>query len=167
MQVFKARVNGRTPTGKAALRAFEYVRAFGERFRYGKQYHIPGIDANPSESTWKAVGMTLGSDPSQSIIALFLDAVAKTCAPGETKMYSTADGRAISFYVHASLDDLKLNGDNHGGLVKITELTAALNAFVSAYNAHATAFHSGANLATAFDKTLYENLEVVHGSSNS
>ena len=58
---------------------------------------------------------------------------------------------------------LELNGTSNEGLVKINELTEKLNEFISNYNIHKHGTSPVPDkLQTAFDKSYYENTEVVH-----
>jgi len=74
----------------------------------------------------------------------------------------------------SEVDEIQLNGDINGGLIKITELTTKLNLLVSELQAQLVLIAAGivagggtytpATLST-FNKTLYENTTVKHGTS--
>lgn len=66
-------------------------------------------------------------------------------------------------------DGIKLHGDNFGGLVKVTELTAKLNQLATQIAANFTAIAATYPYAivplTPFAPTDYQNLKVKHGNS--
>ena len=165
MQIHKAKIEKVTPDeNNRFVRYFQFVRAFGERFRYGAQYLIPGVDANPSQYTTRGLSMMVGSDPGQMAVPLVLDRVDKTADEGETRIYSTTDGTNISFHVYVAKDGVRLNGTEYGGLIKIQELTDKLNEFIALYNAHTHGLTPDPSVsAPVFLKTDYENTKVQHG----
>ena len=60
--------------------------------------------------------------------------------------------------------NIELNGSSNGGMIKITELTTAINELVSMYNSHT---HTANNTPTVMLQTplvasVYENEKVVH-----
>ena len=162
--IHKAKITGITQTKNAFLRAFRFIRAFGEEFRFGKQYHVPGVDSNPSKNTTRGLCIALGGDASQMVVPLFLDDVDKIADEGEFRCYSTSDGKTVNYYVFVKKTGVELNGSQFGGLIKIEELTTKLNELITAYNAHT---HVGAGAISAthpdFVQTDYENTGVKHG----
>ena len=73
----------------------------------------------------------------------------------------------------SEVDEIQLNGDINGGLIKVTELTTKLNLLVTELQAQLTLIAAGiaagggtytpATLST-FDKTIYEKITVKHGN---
>lgn len=73
----------------------------------------------------------------------------------------------------SEVDEIQLNGNVNGGIVKVTELTTKLNLLVSELQAQLTLIALGISTAggsytpetlSTFNKTIYENLTVKHGN---
>ena len=73
----------------------------------------------------------------------------------------------------SEVDEIQLNGDVNGGIVKVTELTTKLNLLVSELQAQLTLISAGINTAggsyapttlSTFIETQYTNLTVKHGN---
>lgn len=77
---------------------------------------------------------------------------------GDSVVYSAGGA-----FVHLEGGAIHINGAAFGGLIKIAVLTTKINDFLTAYNAHSTAFHGGANPAAPLVQTDYENTDVDHG----
>ena len=145
------------------LRKIQFTRLFGELFT-AKQYSPANVDSAPHESA-RALSETISDDPGQQVIRSFLDTIPKLAAPGEFRAYSTTDGEAVDAFIFITKKGSAYAGGGNGGLIKIIDLTTALNKLVSELQLHS---HPGTGDAptqtfTTFDKEEYENTLIIHG----
>jgi len=147
----------------ATLRGFRIVRFFGERFT-SRQYAPPGLDSSPPANSSPLVD-AVGGDTSYLATYAFLDKIEKLAEQGETRIYSTEDGETVAAFVFLKKDGkIQMNGTDYGGLIKIAELEAKLNALIAELNAHTHAtFPVDSGPFTAFARTDFENTEIEHG----
>jgi len=119
----------------------------------------------PSDSDANGIALFYGGDKGNaSLLVLEVPAFKPDLDDGEAALFN-----AFSAIVKlASNGNVELNGTGNLGLVKITELTAKLNAHITEYNTH---MHPTAALGspsvpsvpgTVFVASDYENTKVVH-----
>lgn len=145
------------------LRILRVRRLFGELFRC-TQYDTANVDSCPhrtAEPLLEPIAGDLGLLAARS----FIDGVARKSREGEFSAYSTDGKKRVAEIWLRKNGVAAINGDTHSGMVKIVELTAAINALIAQLQAHT---HNGGMVPdqtfTPFVKENYENATVLHGS---
>ena len=113
-----------------------------------------GEDAN-------GIALFYGGDRgTSSILVLEVPKFKPNLSSGESALFN-----AFSALIKLKASgNIELNGSSNGGMIKITELTTAINELVSMYNSHT---HTANNTPTVMLQTplvasVYENEKVVH-----
>jgi len=124
-----------------------------------------GISARPPKDALTICFPVGGSEEDLPCIAYAPNTRFKNLLEGEFAVGNQLRGNSIYFRDNGVNE---INGGDYGGVIKIDDLTAKINDFVSKFNAHKhpeTGSTTGVptSSANSFSKTDYENLKVQHG----